>query len=194
MKQLTIADLMSLEEYAKQRESFRKIIMQHKKNRQVQVGPNSRFYFEDQLTVQYQVQEMLRIERIFEQEDIQEELTTYNSLIPSGHNLKGTFMFEFPDIEVRKEQLNKLGGAEHNLQLQVHDFAPVTAIVNEDLERTTETKTSAVHFFRFELRKEIIAELENHDTKVILSVNHSNYSYSETLSKKVVDALSSDFS
>ena len=149
MNKLTRDDLFSLEKYAEVRPEFRARVMAHKKNRQLPVGPNATLYFEDQLTMHYQVQEMLRAERIFEAEGIQEELDAYNPLIPDGNNWKATFMVEFPDEEERKVQLQRLIGVERHVWAQVADFARVTPIADEDLERETEEKTSSVHFMRF---------------------------------------------
>lgn len=148
---LSHSDLMTLEAYARKRKDFRSEVIEHKKNRQIHLGENATLYFEDRLTMQYQVQEMLRIERIFEPEAIEEELATYNPLIPDGSNWKATFMLEFPDIDERRVQLQRLRGIEHKVWMQVEGFNRVYPIANEDLERSDDTKTSAVHFLRFEL-------------------------------------------
>jgi hypothetical protein len=151
MNPLSREDLFSLEKYAEQRAAFRAQVLAHKKHRRVDVGPNLSLYFEDRLTVQYQVQEMLRIERIFEADAIEEELAAYNPLIPDGSNLKCTAMFEFGDVAVRRRRLAELTGVENHVWLQVNGHDKVYAIANEDLERSTDEKTSAVHFMRFEL-------------------------------------------
>ena len=151
MSHLSRQDLMSLEQYAERRDAFRERVIAHKKNRRVDIGPNLTLYFEDQLTVQYQVQEMLRIERIFEADAIEEELEAYNPLIPDGSNLKCTAMFEFTDVSERRRRLAELAGVENHVWLQVDDLEKVYAIANEDLDRSTDEKTSAVHFMRFEL-------------------------------------------
>ncbi len=151
MKHLTHEDLHSLESYSNAREEFRARVMAHKKNRAVPVGPNATLYFEDRLTIQYQIQEMLRIERIFEREGISEELETYNPLIPDGTNWKATFMIEYSDPEERKIKLGELIGIDRALCMQVAGFDKIYPITNEDMERETEDKTSAVHFMRFEL-------------------------------------------
>lgn len=157
MSHLTRSDLFSLEDYATCRQAFRAKVMAHKKHRRLQLGDHAALYFEDQLTMQYQVQEMLRIERIFEAEGIQEELDVYNPLIPDGHNWKATFMIEYPDIDERKTALAQLIGIENQLYVQVADLPRVYAIANEDLDRSSDEKTSSVHFVRFELTPEMIA-------------------------------------
>ncbi|MDN5923783.1 MAG: DUF3501 family protein [Xanthomonadales bacterium] len=151
MKPLTRADLLSLEAYAQERSDFRARVIAHKKLRTVHMGEHFTFIFEDRLTTQYQVQEMLRIERIFEAQPIQDELDTYNPMIPDGHNLKATLLIEYPDVEQRKRELQRLRDVEHHLQLQVGKLPAVTAIADEDLPRSNDEKTAAVHFLRFEL-------------------------------------------
>jgi hypothetical protein len=148
---LRVQDLYSLEQYHGLRADFRQRVLTHKKLRQVAVGPVVTLYFEDRLTIQYQVQEMLRIERIFEREAIEEELAAYNPLIPDGTNLKATLMIEVPDPDERREELKRLAGLEHRLYAHVAGLDPVLAVADEDLERTSEGKTAAVHFVRFEL-------------------------------------------
>ncbi len=157
MSQLTREKLYSLEDYAVCREQFRAKVMEHKKLRRLPLGDNAALYFEDELTMQYQVQEMLRIEKIFEADGIQEELDVYNPLIPDGQNLKATFMIEFPDINERKAALAKMIGIENQLFIQVAEFEKVYAIANEDLDRSSDEKTSSVHFVRFELSPEMIS-------------------------------------
>jgi len=160
MQKITHKDLMSLEHYAKMRNDFRAKVMAHKKNRQVRIGENATLYFEDRLTMQYQIQEMLRAERIYEQEGIQDELDAYNPLVPDGANWKATFMIEFPEVDERRVALGKLIGVEEKVWVQVADFSKVYAIADEDLERETEEKTSSVHFLRFELSPEMIKALK----------------------------------
>jgi hypothetical protein len=157
---LTHSDLYSLEQYARERPEFRAKVMAHKKDRRVALGENANLYFEDALTMQYQVQEMLRLERTFEPDLIQEELDVYNPLIPDGRNWKATFMLEYPDAEVRKQALSKLIGVEKAVWMRVGDFPPVRPIANEDLDRETEDKTSSVHFMRFELTPEMAAAVK----------------------------------
>ena len=151
MKKLTADDLLTLERYARERHAFRARVMQHKKSRQLAVGPHLRWCFEDRLTIQYQVQEMLRTERIFEAEGIAEELGTYNPLIPDGANWKVTLLIEFPDPEERRVELARLKGVEDACWIEVLGHPRVFAIADEDLERENEEKTSSVHFLRFEL-------------------------------------------
>lgn len=157
MKKLSRDDLFSLEEYAIKRKEYRAKVMEHKKNRKVPLGDHATLYFEDRLTLQYQIQEMLRIEKIFEAEGINEELDAYNPLIPDGSNLKATFMIEYTDPEERQRVLETLGGVEDKVWLQVDGFDKVYAIADEDMDRNRDSKTSAVHFMRFELSGEMIA-------------------------------------
>src|ERR671919_921566 len=143
--------LLSLEAYAKQRNEFRAKVMEHKKRRSVHLGGHVTLQFEDELTIRYQVQEMLRIERIFEEEGIQDELDAYNPLVPDGSNWKATMMIEYPDEEERRAMLAKLIGIEDRVWMQIEGCPRVYAIADEDLERETSEKTSSVHFLRFEL-------------------------------------------
>jgi len=176
MEKLTRTDLYSLEKYAEIRPEFRSRVINHKKNRNVPIGPHATLYFEDQQTIQYQIQEMLRIERIFEADGIQEELDVYNPLIPDGTNWKATFMIEYEDAEVRKQALTKMIGIERSVQIQAAGYDPVTPIANEDLERETEEKTSAVHFLRFELTSEIIAAVKE-GAAISMAIDHPAYRY-----------------
>jgi hypothetical protein len=159
MNKLTRDDLLPLERYAAERNDFRARVLAHKKARHVALGANVALLFEDRTTVQYQVQEMLRIERIFEPAGIQEELDTYNPLIPDGSNLKATLLFEFPDPAVRAERLGQLAEVEHRVYAEVADQPKIFAYADEDLERSNESKTSAVHFLRFEFPAAAIAAL-----------------------------------
>jgi hypothetical protein len=174
MRKLAPADLLSLERYSRERSDFRARVMAHKKNRQLSVGPSTRWLFEDRLTVQYQVQEMLRTERIFEAEGIAEELEAYNPLIPDGSNWKATLLIEFPDPEVRRVQLEKLRGVEDRCWVQVGGCDRLLAIADEDLERQNDTKTSAVHFLRFELSDSMAAALKG-GAALAVGVDHPNY-------------------
>lgn len=194
MSKLTPANLLSLEEYSKQRADFRSKVMAHKKNRQVHLGDHATLYFEDGLTMQYQVQEMLRIERIFEEEGINEELAAYNPLIPDGSNLKATFMVEYEDVDERKVALAKLIGIENKVWIQIAGFDKVYPIANEDLERTTEEKTSSVHFLRFEFSPEMIAAAKQ-GADMAMGIEHENY-YVEMnpVASNIRDALVADFS
>ena len=159
MEKLNRRQLLSLEDYAGQRDDFKDRVLAHKRHRRVPIGPNLTLYFEDRLTIQYQVQEMLRIERIFEAEGIEDELDAYNPLIPDGDNFKATAMFEFEDVEERRRRLAELVGAEDLIFARVGDSKPVYAIANEDLDRSNQEKTSAVHFLRFQLDSEAMTAL-----------------------------------
>ena len=165
---------MNLETYADERIAFRDRVLAHKRNRRLDLGTNAALYFEDRLTMQYQVQEMLRIERIFEAAGINEELDAYNPLIPDGSNWKATFMVEFPEEEERREMLTRLVGIEDRVYIQVVDFDRVFAIADEDLERADEGKTSAVHFLRFELPVEQVSALKS-GASLIAGIDHDNY-------------------
>ena len=167
---------MSLEQYAQKRPEFRQQVLAHKKHRQLKLGPNATLYFEDRLTLLYQIQEMLRIEKVFETDGINQELEAYNPMIPSGRNFKATFMIEYTDPDVRAAQLEKLVGVEDLVWMQVADFDKVWAIADEDLDRSTDTKTSAVHFMRFEMNDEMANALKN-DADWTTGVQHPVYTY-----------------
>jgi hypothetical protein len=192
MNKLSRENLYSLEEYAKLRKDFRARVMEHKKNRQLPIGPNATLYFEDALTMQYQVQEMLRIERIFEAEGIQEELDAYNPLIPDGSNWKATFMMEYPEPEERRQRLAGLIGIEDKVWVQVADFSRVYAIADEDLEREDAEKTSSVHFLRFELSPEM-AQAARAGAAISAGIEHPNYTYSvDPVAGNLRDSLAAD--
>jgi hypothetical protein len=191
MTHLNASDLMSLEQYARQRSDFRAKVLEHKKCRQVALGPNATLYFEDRLTIQYQVQEMLRIERIFEPAGIDEELSAYNPLIPDGSNWKATFMLEYPDVEQRKRELARLIGVEDKVWVQVEGHDKVYAIADEDLERDTEEKTSSVHFLRFELAPATIEALKG-GAALSMGVDHDSLRVSVTVPDAVRRSLSND--
>jgi hypothetical protein len=174
MPHLTRSDLWSLEQYSEQRENFRAEVLAHKKTRQLALGENARVYFEDALTIRYQVQEMLRIEKVFEVAGIEEELEAYNPLIPDGTNWKATFMIEFGDPTVRAERLREMRGIENCINLEIEGHGIAQVIADEDLERETEEKTSAVHFMRFELSTDQIAALKD-GAKLFASVEHAAY-------------------
>jgi hypothetical protein len=194
MDKLTRKDLYSLEEYAGKRADFRKRVLDHKKDRQVHIGPSATLYFEDRETIQYQIQEMLRVERIFEAAGIEEELDAYNPLIPDGSNWKATFMIEEPDVERRKELLARLVGVEDRVWVRIDGSEPVFAIADEDMDRETEEKTSAVHFMRFELGEEMIAALKA-GASLGMGIAHANYSHEvEPVAASVRDALLADLS
>lgn len=174
MHKLKHEDLHTLEEYARLRPAFREQVVAHKKNRLVSIGPNATLCFEDRLTMQYQIQEMLRVERIFEAEGIQDELDAYNPLIPDGTNWKATLMLEYPDVEVRHRALATLKGIENRVWVRVAGFDPVYAIADEDLERENEEKTSSVHFVRFELTPDMIRAVKG-GADIALGLDHDQY-------------------
>lgn len=192
MQKLTRNDLLPLEQYAKQRNDIRAKIMAHKKNRQVAVGPNATLHFEDRTTMHYQVQEMLRAERIFEEAGIQDELDAYNPLIPDGSNWKATFMVEYPEVDERRQALARLKGVERRVWTQVGNHEQVWAIADEDLEREDETKTSSVHFLRFELTPAMVrAAKEGAD--IAFGIDHPEYRHhTGPLPRTVRDSLTAD--
>jgi len=157
MQKLTRDDLWSLEDYAKKRADYRANVMAHKQPRHIALNEHANLYFEDRMTMQYQIQEMLRIEKIFEEDGINEELSAYNPLIPDGKNLKATFMLEYSDVNERQSALAKLKGIEDKIWIQIEGCEKVYAIADEDMERDNEEKTSAVHFMRFEFSDEMIS-------------------------------------
>jgi hypothetical protein len=188
---LTRESLFSLETYARMRKEFRARVMAHKAIRLVGLGPHASIHFEDALTMQYQVQEMLRLERIFEPEGIQEELDVYNPLIPDGSNWKATLMIEYPDAEQRKVELARLIGVEASVYVQVADFARVTPFANEDLDRTTAEKTSAVHFLRFELTPEMVVAAKS-GAPIRVGVAHPHYKAEVTVPTATRESLAAD--
>ena len=190
-QKLSRGDLFSLEKYAEARAGFRDRVIAHKKTRQVQIGPHARLYFEDRLTVQYQVQEMLRIERMFEPKAIEEELEAYNPLIPDGNNWKATFMLEYEDAAERKTALAELVGIEDKLWVKVGKHQPVYAIADEDLERATESKTASVHFVRFQLLPDLVTAARA-GAAVSLGIDHPKYRHSVELPEPVRAALVRD--
>jgi hypothetical protein len=172
MTNLSREDLWSLEEYAELRPGFRDQVMAHKKSRQVALGEHARLYFEDLLTIKYQIQEMLRIEKVFEAAGINEELETYNPLIPDGHNWKATFMIEYDDPAEREQKLSAMIGIEDRVWLQIDGCEAIYPIADEDLERSTADKTSAVHFLRYELDAHMIASVQD-GAGIRAGINHS---------------------
>ena len=177
MNKLTPADLLSLERYARERASIRTTVLEHKRNRQLAVGPNATWLFEDRVTVQYQVQEMLRAERIFEPEGIAEELESYNPLIPDGRNWKVTLLIEFPEVDQRQRELAQLKGVEDRCWVQVSGHERVFAIADEDLDRENDEKTSAVHFLRFEMTDAMAATLKT-GAALGVGIDHDQYRHS----------------
>ncbi|HQU15558.1 MAG: hypothetical protein B7Z66_00740 [Chromatiales bacterium 21-64-14] len=176
MQKLTREDLYALERYAELRPGFRAQVIEHKRHRQVALGPSLALLFEDRLTIQYQIQEMLRVERIFEVAGIQDELDAYNPLIPDGANWKATMMVEFPDEDERRRQLARLVGIEDRVWVRVSGFEPVYAVADEDMERATEEKTSAVHFLRFELDAPMVAAIKG-GAALAIGVAHEHYDH-----------------
>ncbi len=174
MARIARDSLLSLEEYARQRRQFRERVIAHKRNRMVQLGPNLSLQFEDELTMRYQVQEMLRIERIFEDEGVQGELDAYNPLVPDGGNWKATMLIEYPDLEERHRMLARLKGVEDRVWVRVEGCEKVHAIADEDLERENAEKTSAVHFLRFELTDEMRKALR-YGVGLAMGVDHEAY-------------------
>jgi hypothetical protein len=174
MDKLTREGLFSLEKYAEVRNDFRAEVMAHKRDRRLALGTNATLYFEDRLTMQYQVQEMLRIERIFEAAGINEELGAYNPLIPDGNNWKATFMVEFPEIAERTAMLHRLVGIEDRVWMQIDEFERIGPIADQDLERDTEEKTSAVHFLEFRLPPEQVRALKE-GASLAAGIDHENY-------------------
>ena len=189
--QLTRENLYSLEQYARVRPEFRAKVIAHKANRRLAIGPHATLYFEDSLTMQYQVQEMLRLERIFEPEGIQQELDVYNSLIPDGSNWKATFMLEYEDIEERRAALARLIGIEKTIWVQVEGYGKVYPIANEDMDRETEDKTSAVHFLRFELSPEMVAAIKR-GASLRAGIDHAEYRIEVEAPANVRDSLAAD--
>jgi hypothetical protein len=194
MDKLKREDLYSLEKYAEIRPEFRKQVMAHKKTRLVHIGPNVTIHFEDRLVMQYQIQEMLRAERIYEGEAILEELDAYNPLIPDGSNWKATLMIEFEDEHERQRQLALLKGLEAATWVRVGTLDRVHPIANEDLERETEEKTSSVHFLRFELTPEMVAAAQD-GAPIGVGVDHPRYRYElDAVPEAVRDSLVNDLS
>ena len=190
MEPLRRADLFSLERYHEIRAEFRSRVLAHKRLRQVPIGPNATLYFEDRLTVQYQIQEMLRVERIFEAEAIDEELAAYNPLIPDGANFKATFMLEYEDPDERRRMLAALRGIEDRVWVEANGER-IIAVADEDLDRTTDDKTSAVHFLRFELPAGVCEALRN-GAAMRFGIEHEHYRHERELSEESRAALVAD--
>jgi hypothetical protein len=174
MNKLTREDLYSLEQYSEMRDEFRKKVIAHKENRRLELGENVLLMFEDRLAMQYQIQEMLKAEKIFEADGIQEELDAYNPLIPDGSNWKATMLIQYADVEERQQQLARLIGIENKVWMQVAGCEKIYAISDEDLERDNDEKTSAVHFMRYELSPEMVAAAKA-GVAISAGVDHENY-------------------
>ncbi len=193
MEKLNKSDLFSLEEYSINRDSFRKKVLEEKRYRKVYIGEHVALLFENKNTIQYQIQEMLRIEKIFDAEGIHEELDAYNPLIPDGTNLKAVMLIEYPNVEERKEKLKILKGIEKKIWIKVGSHNKVFAIADEDLEREDETKTSAVHYLRYEFSASMINDWKN-NSSIVMGIDHENYQSSETIiSSDISSSLSGDF-
>ena len=183
-------DLLSLEEYDSKRDSIKKELISHKKNRTINIGDNIVLIFEDFMTIRYQVQEMLRIEKIFNKKEIQEEIDAYNPLIPDGSNLKATMLIMFPDVELRREMLFKLHDIENKIWLSCGD-KKIIAYADEDLDRSTDEKTSAVHFLRFQLEQDDIADFIS-SSEVRIGVDHPEYNKEIILDEIAKESLQGD--
>jgi len=189
---ITRDSLLTLEAYARQREAFRKRVIEHKKPRTVHVGDHVTLLFEDELTIRYQIQEMLRIEKTFEETGIQDELAVYNPLVPDGSNWKATMLVEYEDVEERKRALARLRGIEHKVWVRVEAAQPVYAIADEDLERANADKTASVHFLRFELTAAMISGLKG-GAALAIGIDHPQYSIAvDPVAQATRDALVKD--
>ena len=193
MQKLAASELLSLEQYARERPALRARMIERRRRRQLCLGEHCTWSFEDRQTIQYQIQEMLRAERIFEPAGIAEELEVYNALVPDGSNLKATLLIEYPDPAERTRRLGELRGFERHCWMRVEAFEPVYAIADEDLERETETKTSAVHFLRFEFSRPMIERLRA-GASLAAGVDLPSYRYSaEPVPESLRRALLEDF-
>ena len=192
MKKLIMSDLLSLEEYDKSREQIKADLISHKKNRSIKIGDHILILFEDYETIKYQVQEMLRIEKIFKEKDIQEEIDAYESLIPDGNNLKATMLIMYTDERERKVMLNKLHDLENNVWLSIDNSKRIFAVSDEDLERSRDEKTSAVHFLRFQLNDSEV-NLFKESRNIVFGVDHEEYNLQSELDQNTIDSLLKDF-
>lgn len=192
MEKLTVDDLLTLERYARERNGFRARVIAHKANRQLAVGEHLRWCFEDRLTIQYQLQEMLRTERIFESEAIAQELESYVPLIPDGRNWKVTLLIEYPDPDQRRRELARLKGIEDRCWVRVSGAERVFALADEDLERENQEKTSAVHFLRFELSSAMVSALRA-GAALTIGVDHPAYQHQLKVAEPARSALIADF-
>ena len=191
MEILTFDSLLSLKDYEKQREKIKTDVIQHKKHRSVMIGEHIILLFEDFKTIRYQVQEMLRIEKITKQEDVEDELGAYTPLIPDGNNLKATMLIMYPNVSQRKKMLTKLNSIENEVWICADNLKRVFAISDEDLERSNERKTSAVHFLRFQFDEEYIESIKSAN-KISIGTNHSDYEFSTELSDNIAESLLDD--
>jgi len=190
---LTHVDLHSLEEYSRIRDDFKRHAVNHRRQRQVRVGDHMTLHFEDRVTVQYQIQEMLLIENTSSVPGIQAELDAYNPLVPTGSNLKATLTIEYGDSAVRARKLKELHGVEDQVYVKVEGHAPVYAIADEDIDRLTDEKTSAVHFLRFELTEAMIQDFQSLDREFTVGVNHPAYMHKTRVNTVTKHHLVRDF-
>lgn len=191
--QLSRADLWSLEEYSEKRKGFRESVLKHKKNRNVMLGEHIQLLFEDRQTIHYQIQEMLRIEKVYESAGIQEELDAYNPLIPNGDNWKCTMLIQYTDVEERKVKLKQLVKIESLIWVKVGDCDKILAIADEDMERSNEDKTSAVHFMRFQF-DEASLQAAKGGAEIMIGSDHTAYLTEQVLAASARDSLIQDFS
>jgi len=191
MNALKRQELLSLEQYAQERAAFRARVIIHKHKRRVAIGDHACLYFEDRLTIQYQIQEMLRIEKIFESRDIEEELKAYNPLIPDGNNWKATFMLEYEDVEERRIALGELQGVATKVWVRIGDRARVYAVADEDMDRENAEKTSSVHFLRFDLGSEMVAQAKS-GAAISCGIDHPHYHHEMVLDTLTRAALVAD--
>ena len=192
MKELTSKNLLSLEDYEKGREQIKSDLLVHKKNRSITIGENILLLFEDFDTIKYQVHEMLRIEKISKESDINEEISAYTSLIPDGDNLKATMLIMYPDIEERRVMLKKLHDLENSIYLCIDNSKRIFAVSDEDLERTRDEKTSAVHFLRFQLDSDSMEKFKSSDN-IVFGASHDSYSSDIKIDSETKSALLNDF-
>ena len=192
MATITRDSLLTLEAYARQRKDFRARVLLHKRDRTVHPGEHVTLLFEDELTVRYQIQEMLRIEKTFDEAGIQDELDVYNPLVPDGSNLKATMLVEYEDPDERRRALERLRGVEHHVWLRVGELPVVHATADEDLDRSNEQKTSSLHFLRYELDVPMIARFKAGE-RVVVGVDHPEYRAEVALAENVRAALAADF-
>lgn len=190
---LTHKDLHSLEEYSRIRSDFKRAAVNHRKHRQVELGDHMTLHFEDRVTVKYQIQEMLLIEKTFTHEGIQDELDAYNPLIPTGKNLKATLTIEYSDPAIRSKKLEELHRIEDSIFIQIEGHTPVFAIADEDMDRSTDTKTAAVHFLRFEFTDDMISDLRALDKELIIGSTHTSYSFIKNVNTLTKEMLVKDF-
>lgn len=189
---LTRDSLLSLEQYSLERDTWRAEMIEHKKARSIPVGDHVTVFFEDRKTIQYQIQEMLHIEKTFDADGIRDELEAYNPLIPTGTNFKATMMIEFPDASVRAEKLKELKDVEQNIYIEINGVDRCTAVADWDLERSNEEKTSAVHFLWFEFTRDQLAMVKDPEVELVLGIDHPKYSFKTDLNPYQIAALQSD--